>query len=157
MGMISRSIKKEMFRLPKNNAFTLLETLLVLFIVSIIFGCMFFPSTILLTKVSEKSLINEIKNNIIHAQLYALFTNKNTKIIFDPHASIFSSSSKEHTLNMVKLNPHLKIFSNDTISFNFSGENGNISKFGSVFLQGDRTKYQFIFQIGKGRFRIEEN
>ncbi|STY43121.1 Tfp pilus assembly protein FimT [Listeria grayi] len=145
-------------RQPLNkNGFTLIETLLVLAVVSIIFICSFFPAADLLARLAEKELISEIRSTIIYTQLYALSSKEDATIIFDNKANCFSASSKQTTLNTIALSPHLKLTANNAVSMKFSGQNGNINKFGSIKLHGHNREYRFIFQIGKGRFRIEEN
>ncbi|MBC1632225.1 competence type IV pilus minor pilin ComGD [Listeria welshimeri] len=141
----------------KNNAFTLLEMLLVLSISLTMITLTIYPISTTLSSLTEKQLLEEVKAAIYFAQLNAITTSNDTVISFQPEINHFSSSTATSALTNIQFDNSLKINHIKPEKFRFSGLDGSINRFATVHFSGKKQTYKLIFQIGKGRFRIEAN
>ncbi|MBC1423819.1 competence type IV pilus minor pilin ComGD [Listeria seeligeri] len=141
----------------KPNAFTLLEMLLVLSISLTMISLTIFPISNSLSAFNEKLLLEEMKASIYYAQLYAITSSQDTTISFTPIDNKLSASTVNNTLFTVPLSPIIKLNQKKAEKFRFSSLDGSINRFTTIHFTGSSKNYQLIFQIGKGRFRFEQD
>ncbi|EUJ24882.1 ComG operon protein [Listeria grandensis FSL F6-0971] len=142
----------------KKNGFTLIEMLLVLSISLLLLSISIFPAGNLLTQVLEKQSLDQLKIDIMHLQAEAITANQETSLVFvGTNNTYFGSlSTPNESVISRKLTPTLQFQEKSEQTFRFSPPFGNISKFKTIIIEGYSKKYALIFQIGKGRFRIDE-
>lgn len=139
----------------KTNAFTLLEMLLVLSISLTMITLTIFPISNSLSTLTEKQLLEEIKATIYYAQLYAITSGQDTMITFSSPENQLAVATMNNSLITVPFSNSLKLNPQRLEKFCFSGSAGSINRFTTVRFIGKANNYKLIFQIGKGRFRIE--
>ncbi|AHI55840.1 competence type IV pilus minor pilin ComGD [Listeria ivanovii] len=139
----------------KTNAFTLLEMLLVLSISLTMVTLTIFPISNTISTLTEKQLLEEMKATIYYAQLYAITSGQETMITFSPPENQLTAATINNSLITVSFSNSLKLNQSRSEKFRFSGLDGSINRFTTVRFIGKAKNYKLIFQIGKGRFRIE--
>ncbi|EDE2200107.1 TPA: prepilin-type N-terminal cleavage/methylation domain-containing protein [Listeria monocytogenes] len=144
----------------KINGFTLLEMLLVLtisFTLITLITLTIFPISSTLSTLREKQLLEEIKASIYYAQINAVATNQDTFISFDPTKNQLITYTNSKTLVIIPFSQTLTLTQPKIGNFRFSSTDGSINRFSTIHLTSSTNNYKLIFQIGKGRFRIEQN
>ncbi|MBC1986716.1 type II secretion system protein [Listeria sp. FSL L7-0478] len=141
----------------KTNGFTLLEMLLVLSISFTLITLTIFPIANSLSTLTEKQLLEEVKATIYLAQINAVTTKQDTIISFDPLTNQLTASTNAQSLNTIPFADTLKLTHSRTENFRFSSLDGSINRFSTIRLASSTNNYKLVFQIGKGRFRIEQN
>ncbi|MDT0013229.1 competence type IV pilus minor pilin ComGD [Listeria cossartiae] len=141
----------------KTNGFTLLEMLLVLSISFTLITLTIFPIANSLSTLIEKQLLEEVKATIYLAQINAVTTKQDTTISFDPLTNQLTASTNSQSLSTIPFADTLKLTHSKTENFRFSSSDGSINRFSTIRLASSTNNYKLIFQIGKGRFRIEQN
>ncbi|ECJ9747429.1 type II secretion system protein [Listeria monocytogenes] len=141
----------------KINGFTLLEMLLVLTISFTLITLTIFPISSTLSTLREKQLLEEIKASIYYAQINAVATNQDTFISFDPTKNQLITYTNSKTLVIIPFSQTLTLTQPKIGNFRFSSTDGFINRFSTIHLTSSTNNYKLIFQIGKGRFRIEQN
>ncbi|MBC6308169.1 prepilin-type N-terminal cleavage/methylation domain-containing protein [Listeria sp. FSL L7-1582] len=139
----------------KQDGFTLIEMLLVLSISFIILGISVLPAGNLMTHLLEKQSLDQLEIDIMYLQAEAITTNQESILLLNGNNDTYSGKSSKLALSR-KLTPTLHFQEKSEQSFRFSPPFGNISRFKTIIIQGQNKKYALIFQIGKGRFRIDE-
>ncbi|MBC1548672.1 type II secretion system protein [Listeria sp. FSL L7-1434] len=141
----------------KTNGFTLLEMLLVLSISFTLITLTIFPIANSLSTLTEKQLLEEVKATIYLAQINAVTTKQDTAISFDPLKNQLTASTNSQSLSTIPFADTLKLTHSKIENFRFSSLDGSINRFLTIRLASSANNYKLIFQIGKGRFRIEQN
>ncbi|MBC2329470.1 competence type IV pilus minor pilin ComGD [Listeria swaminathanii] len=141
----------------KTNGFTLLEMLLVLSISFTLITLTILPISKTLSTLTEKQLLEEVKATIYLAQINAITTNEDTTISFNPVGNQLVASTNSRTLATTSFAETIKLTQSKTETFRYSGSDGSINRFSTIRFASSANSYKLIFQIGKGRFRIEQN
>ncbi|MBC1569078.1 type II secretion system protein [Listeria sp. FSL L7-1425] len=141
----------------KTNGFTLLEMLLVLSISFTLITLTIFPIANSLSTLTEKQLLEEVKATIYLAQINAVTTKQDTAISFDPLKNQLTASTNSQSLSTIPFANTLKLTHSKIENFRFSSLDGSINRFLTIHLASSANNYKLIFQIRKGRFRIEQN
>ncbi|WP_114603282.1 competence type IV pilus minor pilin ComGD [Staphylococcus sp. EZ-P03] len=138
------------------KAFTMLETLLVLAMISIL--------TFLTLKVQSANHLSSVENELSAKNLAAQITYLKSQAIKD-HSSfmlIFNRGSNQiKVVNTDHQAKYIKI-ANGIIENNRNMDNviidsdGEFNRFGSVYIRINNTLFRFIFHIEKGSLRIEK-
>ncbi|WP_311775024.1 competence type IV pilus minor pilin ComGD [Listeria booriae] len=142
----------------RQNGFTLMEMLLVLAITLIICSISFIPAGSLIVQISERQSLDQLKIDIMQLQSIAVLTNQETILTLDGSKYIYFGTTTDSVQPKLsrKFTETLKFAEKSEQVFRFSPPYGNINKFKTIVIEGFKKKYALIFQIGKGRFRIEE-
>ncbi len=137
-----------------------MESLLVLSLVSIILSV-----TILnLTATSDKKLgeqfSEQLSNDLLFAQQYALSTKNSVHIIFTPKDNYYRIRAGNFQIQEliyreyhrdIRIEPRTM---GERITYN---GNGSINKSGAIGIYVDGMEnYQYVFTLGKGRFYVEK-
>lgn len=149
----------EEHRQPINkNGFTLLETVLVLAIVSSM-SLLFIANIVPIynQKVLD-TFLDTFEKDVMYAQQYALVNEEKAYIVFVP-------SQNKYTIEGTKLGSILierkydsrikieaEVFSN-RITYN---PNGSIRASGTMHISYYKQSYKVVFYLGKGRFALQE-
>ncbi|WP_208970429.1 competence type IV pilus minor pilin ComGD [Listeria valentina] len=136
------------------NGFTLAEMLLVLAIFLLLISCSVPPAFRSLRKIEEKQFFQILKADIYLAQSEALLQQSEpVELRFKRDQLIIQRSDKPDLIEKYPNSMRIKKEEN----FKFLPQTGHINRFRTVKWQGETRNYQLKFQIGKGRFNIEEN
>lgn len=154
MAILLLLMAAEMFMKNSANGFTLAEMLLVLAIFLLLINCSIPPAFRSLRKIEEKQFFQILKADIYLAQSEALLQqNAPVELRFKRDQLIIQRSDKPDLIEKYPSSMHIEKEEN----FKFLPQTGHINRFRTVKWQGEVRNYQLKFQIGKGRFNIEEN
>lgn len=136
--------------LKSQKGFTLIEMLLVLFIVS----TLLFIASVGLKKTYDdiviSTFLNTFENDIYTAQALAISSNSKVKIKFyDGYYEIVHTDGYKRYYNS-----NIIIDENNIEELYFN-KNGNISQGGTMYIYYEEYEYKFIFNLGMGRFYYE--
>ncbi|MFP7297650.1 competence type IV pilus minor pilin ComGD [Neobacillus niacini] len=138
------------------NGFTLIESLIVLSIFLIISSITVFSIKPQYQSTTNKSFISQLKADLYYGQAYAIANQTEVKVLFieNEHTYIISSGAKR----IVERNHSEKItVGQGTIPLYFKfNPNGNVDRFGSLFIRTPLGDYRLTLLIGKGRFYVVE-
>ncbi len=156
-------MKIEMQKIKKNaEGFTLLETLLVLFIVS---ALILFP-TLQLQQTTETVQIDlffrELVAKITEMQTHAIVHGESTKVVFNPatkqiHFSVDEVDENEHPLAEVWIveNGYYQIGGKLIREFSFIGGTGNVTRSNAVNFMTTKGNYKLTYHLGSGHIDIQ--
>lgn len=108
-----------------------------------------------MTHLLEKQSLDQLKIDIMYLQGESITKNQKTMLLLNGNSNSYSGKSDTLTLERT-FTPTLRFQGKNNQIFRFYPPFGNISKFKTIIIEGQNKKYALIFQIGKGRFRIDE-
>ncbi|WP_128755796.1 competence type IV pilus minor pilin ComGD [Bacillus sp. LL01] len=148
-----------MSRYNSTGGHTLLESLLVLSIVSVILSV----TVLKLSTTQEKHIgdqfSEQLSNDLLFAQQYALSTKSSVYIIFTPKENYYRIRQGTFQINELVHRDYHPTIRIDTRTMGeritYHG-NGSITKSGAIGIYVDgKEYYQYVFTLGKGRFYVE--
>ncbi|MBM6617302.1 competence type IV pilus minor pilin ComGD [Bacillus suaedaesalsae] len=145
-----------MFR--KENGFTFLEMLVVMTIVLIVSSLSF----VYVRTTYENKIVNQffevLQEDIWLAQQHAISHSQSVELTFYTEQAFYDirESGLRKLINKRPVHPSIRIrplTMANPIKFQ---PNGNISGAGTVYVYDYNDTYKLIFQLGRGRFRVEK-
>lgn len=143
-----------------SKGYSLMESMLVLSLVSTLLSV-----TILNLSATNKNKVGEqfseqLSNDLLFAQQYAISTKTNVNIIFTPRDNYYrirQGTFQIHELVYREYHSDIRIDTRtmgERLTYN---ANGSINKAGAIgiFVDGIEN-YQYVFTLGKGRFYVEK-
>ncbi|MEI5908092.1 competence type IV pilus minor pilin ComGD [Bacillus spongiae] len=134
--------------------FTLLETLFVLFMVSIIFSLATFSFQAFQSQSKQRQFIHQLTIDLYEAQTYAIHYETAVYVQFYSHKYHVKTQGGK-LLFVRQLPENSSVQSNSFNSFTFY-PNGNTNRFGTIKFQIENQTIKCTFFIGKGRFYVEK-
>ena len=144
--------------LNREEGFTLIESLLVLSIVTMLVSVSF----VRLSPIKERQVmthfIQQLTNDLLYAQQYAMSTKQTVRISFhvkDHYYRVYGSGTSTELIRRT-YDPAISISTwtlGNTITFT---QNGSISSSGTYGISYKGTEhYSIVFQLGFGRFYVQ--
>lgn len=137
----------------ENDGFTLVETMLTLFVVSILL----FITIVHIPKFENNHSLDEVQNIkyfLEKKQFDAMRKESLVLMRIDYQTNeITSLDTKDNSREVLKIN-HCVLKEGSLTQFTFNNK-GDSSAFGTIYLFCQNKTSKLIFQIQKGRFRIE--
>jgi competence protein ComGD len=139
------------------KGFTLIEMLIVLFIVFSATGIALISFQKLQEHKQTEYFLEQFKEDLYFAQEYALSRHKTIDVHFYPEEYRYTvgPSAGPIILNR-KYNKKITVDAHVFANLFRYKSNGNVSRFGTIKIKTAATEYLLTFHIGKGRFQIEE-
>ncbi len=137
-----------------NNAFTLLEMLIVIFIVSIISFTMIVKTITIYNTMKVNNTINLIGSSYNFLQTKAIINNEKGYIVIENNK--ISAFLNNKLIGERKIEKNINItmsFKNNQIHIN---KNGNIASAGHILINCGKIKRKMIFTIGQGRYYVQK-
>lgn len=142
-----------------SRGFTLIETLVVLSIVAVI-------STVSIFQINPKKnmfehhlFLTQLQSDFYIAQQYAISHQQELTVVFDLQQSKYYIRVKfdsGFTVVEKQFPPTVSMkYGSLPLTFKILPD-GNVSHFGSLYINIDRKEYKLTFLLGKGRFYIVE-
>lgn len=148
-------------KLKNEEGFTLLEAVVVLFLVSLLVG---FP--ILSVQKAEESIkvqlfIEEFSSKITLLQTHAIMNGEPTSFEVKPGSNVvnfrvYGYDRNSHPLNHRWSLPEEVNFFGGSKRIIFKAHSGNVGDYGSFRLNTVSGQYNFVFQMGSGRFDVRK-
>lgn len=140
-----------------SKAYTLIEMLLVLTLISVLLMIQF--KIIPISKLNIESTENQIKDLILHLNYIksqAIKDNQPITIVISPKSEEILIVEQNHEFRRLKLPADGKIHYRTNVRRITFERDGSTSKFGSLFINIKDELYRIIFHIDKGRIRYEK-
>ncbi|MCL6573680.1 MAG: type II secretion system GspH family protein [Bacillus sp. (in: Bacteria)] len=140
------------------KGFTLIESLLVLSIFMIISSVTVFALNPQHTIIEDEAFLTQLKADLYYAQQYAISHQHEVSVVFVPYQyrySIFSSTNLPVIIDRNYAQSYYLTEGSLPLYFKFL-KDGNVNKFGSLFIKTKNKTYRLTFLIGKGRFYVAE-
>lgn len=147
----------------KENGFTLMETLLVLIIIS---SLLLFP-VLSIQHVTETIQIDlffrELTSKITKMQAYAILHDQTTDVEFYPQNNVIrfrivdvnaQNNSLQDTWELD--NPYYHLSGTSIKEFAFKKGTGNITKSDRIYIHTTQGEYELVYLMGSGRFEIRK-
>lgn len=146
--------------MPQDNretGFTLIETLVVLFIVVSVTGIVLVSFRTLQASKQVDYFLEQFQKDLYFAQEYALTHHKEVRLLLNlPQHRYTVVADKEGSLLSRVYDTQIGISSNFGKAVEFNPD-GNIARFGTLTFQTPQGTYKMVFHIGKGRFYVEQS
>ncbi len=145
----------EIMNRQNEKGFTLLETVFVLSIFLLIASF-----SLLLLRPQQSYLERELffshlKADIFYAQHCALTSQRPILFNFDPENNHYYIKNHTGEILLERHYPEdIKIYEGSLKLYLQFNANGNISKFGSIYINIENVRYRLTFLIGRGRFYV---
>ena len=142
----------------KQQGFTLLEMLLVLFAISILSMVTYFNVRSLYEKQKIEQFLRQFSNDILYMQQLAINRQKHYTLRWHKDRHMYYIGDSSTNLSIIKreydsdVQIDLNTFPNP-MTYNPSG---NINRGGTILLSYRSYKYEVVFQLGRGRFTYRE-
>lgn len=140
----------------KIKAFTMIETLLVLSLISLFtFLSLSAQNQAQYTKIQSEAKAKNLASQIIFLKSKAIKDQNSITLIFNRGAKEVKVVEERNKINTIQLeNGIIKDSSNmDIVTID---KEGQLNRFGSIYIKFDQTLFRFIFHIEKGSLRIEK-
>lgn len=127
----------------------MLETVIVLGVVSVFGLVVWFVQADVTTRVQARLFLSHVQRQLVVAQTYAMTSGEDTQVWLD---EIFAESNVPNSMRVtipdnVNVSPYRYIF---------SGRSGQLKAYKQLILETSDRKYTVRVQFGKGVFWVEE-
>ena len=141
------------------RGFTLIESLLVLSIISILVALPFLKLSPVMEKKVMPHFFEQLSNDLLFAQQYAMSTKQSVNIIFFPENRLYyvHVPIENRYLLLREYNQHININTRqigNTVRYNPAGNIVSPGSYGISYKSKEH--YSLIFQLGYGRFYVEK-
>ncbi|WHX99295.1 competence type IV pilus minor pilin ComGD [Neobacillus sp. DY30] len=142
--------------LYNQRGFTLIESLIVLSIFLIISSITVFSIKPQYYSTSDKAFISQLKADLYYGQQYAIANQMEVKVVFYEHEHKYKIGTS--SISLVERNHSSTIrVTQGSIQLIFKfNPNGNVDRFGTLFIRTQQKDYRLTLLIGKGRFYVTE-
>jgi competence protein ComGD len=142
--------------LLNQKGFTLIESLIVLSIFLIISSITAFSMKPQYYSATDKTFISQLKADLYYGQQYAIANQMEVKVIFYEHEHMYLISTGNKQLVERHHSPMITV-TQGTIQLVFKfNSNGNVDRFGTLYIRTQQKNYRLTLLIGKGRFYVME-
>ncbi|TDL77171.1 type II secretion system protein [Rhodococcus qingshengii] len=138
------------------NGFTLIESLIVLSIFLIISSITVFSIKPQYQIATNKSFISQLKADLYYGQQYAIANQTEVRVIFIENEHSYVIAAGANSIVERNYSPKITV-GQGTIQLYFKyNPNGNVDRFGTIFIRTPQEDYKLTLLIGKGRFYVLE-
>lgn len=140
----------------REEGFTLIETLIVLFIVAAVTTIVFVSFRSLHAHKQTQYFLEQLKKDLYFAQAFALSHDREVDLTFKTQKHFYTITDGSTMIFKRTYDRGITIQSNfgKTVEFN---ANGNIARFGTLHVQTHTGRFRVVFHIGKGRFYVKKS
>lgn len=142
-----------------SKGYTLPETIIVLLLLSVLAGVPFIHFASAYESTREDHFVQQLQADLVYSQHYAYTHNTSTRLDWKEEEGYYAISGNDRSEPLIRRTIPEGFFSPTASKLQFhtlsyTGK-GNIKKAGTISLHGPSRSYRFIFQIGRGRLRVE--
>jgi len=148
------------YRTLNSKGYSLLESMMVLSLISIILSVTILNLNATNENKIAEQFIDQLSNDLLFAQQYAISTKTSVSIIFTPQKNIYRIHQGTFHINEMVYREYHRDVRIDTRTMGerliYNG-NGSINKAGAIGIYVDEIEnYRYVFTLGKGRFYVEK-
>ncbi|MEC2917674.1 comG operon protein ComGD [Bacillus tropicus] len=142
----------------KQQGFTLLEILLVLFAISVLSMVTYVNVHSLYEKQKIEQFLRQFSNDILYMQQLAINRQKHYTLRWhkDRHMYYIGESSTDLSIIKREYDSDIQLDLNTFPNPMTYNPSGNINRGGTILLSYRSYKYEIVFQLGRGRFTYRE-
>ena len=142
----------------KQEGFTLLEMLLVLFAISVLSMVTYYNVHSLYEKQKIEQFLRQFSNDILYMQQLAINRQKHYTLRWhkDRHMYYIGESSTDLSIIKREYDSDIQLDLNTFPNPMTYNPSGNINRGGTILLSYRSYKYEIVFQLGRGRFTYRE-
>ncbi|MBO9129667.1 competence type IV pilus minor pilin ComGD [Bacillus sp. 165] len=147
-----------MIYIRSEDGFTLLEMLLVLFVVSLLSGLAYVNLIPLYEGKKAEQFFEQLNEDILFMQELAMSTSERTNLQWFPqsHRYIIQQTYEEGPLLSRYYDKKIRVDLHTFPSIMTYSGKGNINRGGTIYVYYKQKTYKIVFQLGKGRFYYNE-
>ena len=139
-----------------SKGFTLIETLIVFSVFCLMSSASFLLVGPAREVLAKQMFFSQLQSDLLFAQQYALSRQEHVNVIFaaEMNAYFIRTRSSRSMLIERRYSDDIGISEGSMkLSFEY-GADGNINKFGSLFVRAAGERYKLTFHIGRGRLTV---
>lgn len=152
--------KKTLSQIKDESGFTLIESLMTLFFVSLMLGLPTVGRPAIQQKVAEEWFFNELESQLQAAQTYAIVSGYRSSITTQPKAeTIIFTNNQEHSLPLqttLALPKHMSLSNRSVITVDYKPNSGNASMARTIGFMANKKRKRLTIQLGSGRYFISD-
>jgi competence protein ComGD len=138
------------------KGYTLVESLTVLSIFMILSSITVFSIKPQYNSASDRAFISQLKADIYYGQQYAIAKQMEVRVAFFEQEHMYVIVAGNNRIVERIHSPKIRV-SQGTIQLYFIfNPNGNVDRFGTLFIRTPQKNYRLTLLIGKGRFYVIE-
>ncbi|MBS4173453.1 competence type IV pilus minor pilin ComGD [Bacillus sp. FJAT-49736] len=140
-----------------NKGFTMVEVLIVLLLFTIFLSFSMAIFKPLKNAMEKKLIISQLEADLYYAQTYAVNRQEPVSVQFYPMDNRYVMKAGKGKVIVNRLwTSSVTLMNGGTFNSFTILPDGNISKFGKLSFQINGRTFSLIFNIGRGRFRVQE-
>lgn len=147
------------YNLKTQEGFTLIESILVLFIIGLIFSFPIFSIRGVEEDIELDLFFEELSSSITMMQNHAILNNQPTYVEADPELKKFLfrvRGERQHELNHELIVPDSVTLIGTVRQYEFQSQSGNQGNLNRLRMDTNQGRYELVFQMGSGRFEIRK-
>jgi competence protein ComGD len=139
------------------EGYTFVEMLLVLLILTVLLSIAAFSTEPLKENTEKNIFISQLQSDLYLIQSHSLFLQSATTLLFYPTSNKYVAKDYHgNTLFTRTLPSGIKISKSNNLNEIVFTPSGNTNRFGPVYFNDGGTTIKLSFQIGQGRFYVQE-
>lgn len=142
-----------------SKGYTFPEAIIVLLIFSVLAAVPFIHFSSAYESAREDHFVQQLQADLVYSQHYAYTHHTSTRLDWKAEKNYYALIGNDRSEPLIQRTIPEGFFASTASKLQFHKvsytENGNIKKAGTASLHGPSRSYRFIFQIGRGRLRVE--
>jgi competence protein ComGD len=139
------------------GGYTFIEMLIVLLILTVLLSFAAFSAAPLKEHTEKNFFISQLQSDLYLIQSQSYFSQSSTTLLFYPYANKYVAKDYfGNTLVSRSLPAGVTISENNKLNEIIYNPSGNTNRFGPVYFNAGETTIKLSFQIGQGRFYVQE-
>ncbi|XXM73760.1 competence type IV pilus minor pilin ComGD [Lysinibacillus sphaericus] len=139
------------------GGYTFIEMFLVLLILTILISFAAFSNDPLKEHAEKSFFISQLQSDLYLIQSQSFFSQSSTTLLFYPTANKYAAKDYHgNTLFTRTLPLGINISKSNNLNEIIFTASGNTNRFGPVYFNSGSTTIKLSFQIGQGRFYVQE-
>lgn len=142
-----------------SKGYTFPEAIVVLLVFSVLAAVPFIHFSSAYESAREDHFVRQLEADLVYSQHYAYTHHTSTRLDWNAEEDYYALIGNNRSEPLIERPIPEGFFAPTASKLQFYElsytENGNIKKAGTATLHGPSLSYRFIFQIGRGRLRVE--
>jgi len=139
-----------------NRGYTLIEVLIVLLVLTVFLSLSLASFKPLKDTMDKKMIISQLEADLYYAQTYTISRQEIVTVQFYPaYNRYMMKTANGNVIVNRSWDTSVKLIKGSFLSFTILRD-GNISRFGTLTFEINGHTFELIFNIGRGRFRVQE-
>jgi competence protein ComGD len=156
-GTWSRQVWRIKQYLHRQNGYSFIEMFLVLLIFSSLLTFAAFSTEPLKVQTEKSLFLSQLQSDLYLIQSHSIFSQSSLTLVFYPYANKYVAKDYYGTTLVSRELPDgIKLSELNRLNEIVFNSSGNTNRFGPVYFNSDDSTIKLTFQIGQGRFYVQE-